>query len=69
MLFTDKSDSSKKLFFPSTKIISSGVAGYLVGYEVSGYYWSSSLDHVPGTSRFDFAKNLNFHYKSTDSDY
>ncbi len=41
MLFVDKTDSSKVLFFPATGICSDGDVYYVGGY---GLYWSSSLD-------------------------
>ena len=39
-LFTDKTDTSKKLFFPACGFC---VNGFVYGVGIFGYYWSSSL--------------------------
>jgi uncharacterized protein (TIGR02145 family) len=58
-LFTDETDSSKKLFFPA---VGHGFRGIIYNAGFLGYYWSSSLDINDSSygMKFNF-DNTSFH--------
>lgn len=56
ILFTDRTDSSKKLFFPACGYCENG---FVYGVGNYGFYWSSSLysNNVRGARHFGFSKS------------
>ena len=65
-LFTSKTDSSKKLFFPAVGHYYSGI---VYDFGLLGYYWSSSLIANGVTSGMDFNFDDTSYYKDYDSRY